>query len=117
MRLFPRRQLQIATERRRLLVHREPRLHGRHFEQHAAGLTEIDRREIGAIADVGDANSRGEQVPLQLHLLLSRVNRHGDVMNRAEPVDAGVGREIFHHVDVVAGRIGACHHAGALAGL
>ena len=63
MRLFPRRQLQVAAERSSRLIDGEPRLHRRDLEQHAAGLAEIDRREVAAIAHVGDADAELRPAP------------------------------------------------------
>ena len=52
--LEPRRQLEVAAELEQRLVDVEPRLVGRDLEQHAAGLTEVDRCEVPAVDDRSD---------------------------------------------------------------
>src|SRR4051794_3090104 len=58
---FPLRELQAAPELRGIFVDRETRLHRGDLEQHAAGLAEIDRREIAAVANIGHADADRSQ--------------------------------------------------------
>ena len=70
----------------------EPGLQRRDLEQHAAGLAEVDRLEVAAVAHLGDLAGRSEQQLLaQSQLLLFGRHGHRDVMHRAEAVDRRLG--------------------------
>src|SRR5262245_3457830 len=63
--LFPRWKFQARAQVGQLLVDEKSWTDGRDFEEHAARLTEVDRREVTAIADVGNSASVLDQFVLQ----------------------------------------------------
>src|SRR5262249_2772004 len=103
VRFFPRRQFQIAAKRRGRFVDRESRLHRRHFEDHPAGLTEVDRLEVAAIADLGDLAAVSEQLRPEAELFSSAADRHRDMMDGAEAVDRRLRVRMVSDVDDLAG--------------
>src|SRR5947209_16269392 len=74
-----------------VLVDREARRQGGDLEQHAAGLPEVDRLEVIAIADVGDVSS-GLADPLLPGQVVLVSRGPGDVVHRAGALPTGLLR-------------------------
>src|SRR5437016_3103768 len=82
--LKPGRQPEPSAERVGSLIHRETRRVRRDLEQHAARLVEVDRPEVLAVQDRGDAEVRlHEPLPPSL-LCLVRRRAPSDMVHRAD---------------------------------